>query len=99
MDVITYMNIVQMKHIIRDGYFAEAKWYFEGYTPTLDEYMRVALVSSGAAMLATSSFVGMGDVVTKQAFDWVITEPKIITASNVVVRLMDDITSHEVYIC
>ncbi|RVW31531.1 Valencene synthase [Vitis vinifera] len=38
---------------------------------------------------------GMGEIVTKEAFDWVISDPKIITASAVICRLMDDISSHK----
>ena len=60
--------------------------------------MKNALISSGSAMLTATSFVGMGDIVTKEVFDWVFSDPKIIKASIVIGRLMDDIVSHEVYI-
>ncbi|KAJ9671856.1 hypothetical protein PVL29_025515 [Vitis rotundifolia] len=42
-----------------------------------------ALVSCGYSMLTTTSFVGMGDIATKEA------------ASSIICRLMDDIVSHE----
>ncbi|WKA11671.1 hypothetical protein VitviT2T_029147 [Vitis vinifera] len=61
----------------------------------MEEYMRIALVTSGYYMLTTMSFIGMGEIVTKEAFDWVISDPKIITASAVICRLMDDISSHK----
>ena len=68
----------------------------EEHVPTLEEYMCVALVSFGYYMLATTSLVGMGEIVTKEAFDWVTSDPKIMPSSNFIARLMDDITSHKV---
>ena len=58
--------------------------------------MHVALKTSGYQMLTAVSFLGMGDIVTKEAFDWIFSNPKIITASSVIGRLMDDIKSHKV---
>ncbi|RVW37312.1 (-)-germacrene D synthase [Vitis vinifera] len=63
---------------------------------TMEEYMPVALATSGYLMLATTSFIAMGDVVTKETFDWVFSEPKIVRASATVSRLMDDMVSHKV---
>ncbi|KAL6316120.1 hypothetical protein AAG906_015950 [Vitis piasezkii] len=77
------------------AYFHEAKWLHEGRIPTMEEYMSIARVSSGYPMLTATSFIGMGKIVTKEAFDWVISDPKIVTASAVIARLMDDITSHK----
>ena len=90
------MNILQLKNQVR-AYFAEAKWAHEGYIPTIEEYMLVALVTSSSRMLTTWSFIGMGEIMTKEAFDWVFSDPKILTAAAVILRLMDDITTHEVW--
>ncbi|KAL6316127.1 hypothetical protein AAG906_015957 [Vitis piasezkii] len=83
-----------MKNQVR-AYFAEAKWLHEEHVPTIEEYLRVALVSSGYCMLATTSLVGMGEIATKEAFDWVTSDPKIMSSSNFIARLMDDISSHK----
>ncbi|KAL6316983.1 hypothetical protein AAG906_024522 [Vitis piasezkii] len=83
-----------MKNQVR-AYFAEAKWLHEEHVPTIEEYMRVALVSSGYCVLATTSLVGMGEIATKEAFDWVTSDPKIVSSSNFIARLMDDISSHK----
>ena len=82
-----------MKRLVR-AYFDEAKWFYQNYIPTMEEYMHVALKSSGLPMLIT--FLGMGDTLTKEAFDWTFSNPKIITASSVIGRLMDDMESHKV---
>ncbi|KAL6311211.1 hypothetical protein AAG906_000480 [Vitis piasezkii] len=50
--------IEAMKNQVR-AYFAEAKWFHEQHIPTMEEYMSVALSSSGYSLLATSSFIGM----------------------------------------
>uniref|UniRef100_F6H239 (-)-germacrene D synthase n=1 Tax=Vitis vinifera TaxID=29760 RepID=F6H239_VITVI len=77
------------------AYFVEAKWLKQEYIPTIEEYMTNALVSCGYFQLATISFVGMGDMVTKKAFDWVFSDPKMVRASAIICRLMDDIVDHE----
>ncbi|KAF8026087.1 hypothetical protein BT93_F2792 [Corymbia citriodora subsp. variegata] len=83
-----------MKKLVR-AYFAEAKWFHQGHVPTMQEYMAVALVTSAYEMLSTTSFVGMGDLATKDAFDWLLGGPKMVKASATVCRFMDDIVSHQ----
>ncbi|KAE9446391.1 hypothetical protein C3L33_21716, partial [Rhododendron williamsianum] len=58
--------------------------------------MPVGKLSAGLRSLATASLVGMGEVATKEAFDWVISDPLIVEASGVIGRLMDDVVSHAV---
>ncbi|GFZ04840.1 terpenoid cyclases/Protein prenyltransferases superfamily protein [Actinidia rufa] len=83
-----------MKILVR-AYFEEAKWFHQGYVPTMEEYMQVALVTAGYKTLATSSFVGMGELATKEAFDWVSNDPLIVQAASVIARLKDDIVGHK----
>ncbi|XP_068339872.1 (-)-alpha-pinene synthase-like [Pyrus communis] len=75
------------------SYFNEARWLHEGRVPSMEEYMRVATVSISYTCLTTISLLGMGDVVTKEAFEWLFTDPKIVRAANTIFRLMDDIVS------
>nr|I7H727.1 RecName: Full=Sesquiterpene synthase 2; Short=TsTPS2; AltName: Full=Alpha-humulene synthase TPS2; AltName: Full=Alpha-selinene synthase TPS2; AltName: Full=Beta-elemene synthase TPS2; AltName: Full=Delta-cadinene synthase TPS2 [Toona sinensis]BAM24405.1 sesquiterpene synthase [Toona sinensis] len=81
--------------ILARGYHDESKWFHNNYIPTMEEYMHVALVTSGYTMLTTSSFLGMDNIVTKETFDWVFSGPKIIRASGTIARLMDDVKSHK----
>ncbi|XP_068312110.1 (-)-germacrene D synthase-like [Pyrus communis] len=76
------------------SYFKEAKWFYDNYTPTMDEYLSDALNTS-YFMLATIAFVGMGSVVTKDSLDWVFSDPKIVKATSLIGRLVDDIKSHK----
>ncbi|XP_021801445.1 (-)-alpha-pinene synthase-like [Prunus avium] len=75
------------------AYFDEAKWFHEGYIPSMEEYMRVATASAGHTTLTTMSLLGMGDIVTKESFEWLLNDPKILRASNTIGRLMLDIVS------
>ncbi|KAI5333888.1 hypothetical protein L3X38_024020 [Prunus dulcis] len=76
------------------GYSDEAKWLHQKYTPTMDGYMAVALGTS-YMMLSTTSFIGMGDIVTKESLDWVLSDPKIVNSLSILGRLMDDMKSHK----
>ncbi|KAF5478804.1 hypothetical protein F2P56_005335 [Juglans regia] len=84
-----------MKILVR-AYFDEAKSFHAKHIPTLEEYMRVALVTSGYPMLTVMSLLGMGEIaITEETLVWAFSDPKIITASSVIGRLSDDIKSHK----
>ncbi|KAL1560787.1 Trehalose-6-P synthase/phosphatase complex synthase subunit [Salvia divinorum] len=91
----------RVQHAIQDmkklvmAYFEEAKWLFNDYIPTVEEYMKVSIVSCGYMMASTTSLVGMGDQVSKQDFNWVINEPLVVLASSTICRLMDDLVGEE----
>ena len=60
--------------------------------------MSNALISCGYPTLSTMSFIVMGDIATKEALEWVIKEPKIVRATSIISRLIDDIVSNEVHL-
>lgn len=81
------------------NYFYEAKWYKEGYTPTIEEYLRVGRVTACYSLFSPISFLGMGDVASIEAFEWIESDPKSLIGSGVIGRIMNDITSHKVNSC
>ncbi|EEF38721.1 (+)-delta-cadinene synthase isozyme A, putative [Ricinus communis] len=83
-----------MKKLVQ-AYLVEANWMNKNYVPTMDEYMSIALVSCAYPLLTVTSFVGMGDIATKEVFDWASNDPKIVRVASIICRLMDDIVSHE----
>ncbi|XP_019052154.1 PREDICTED: probable terpene synthase 2 [Nelumbo nucifera] len=83
-----------MKTLVR-AYFSEAKWLSQGCIPTVEEYLDISTISCGYPMLTLTSFVFMGEVATKEAFDFVSSTPKIVKNSSLICRLMDDIMSNE----
>ncbi|KAL3750116.1 hypothetical protein ACJRO7_011144 [Eucalyptus globulus] len=76
------------------AFFQEAKWFHTNYTPMMEEYMPLQLTTTGYGMLATTSLMGMGNVVTKHVFEWSLSGCKIVKAVETICRLMDDISSH-----
>ncbi|KAL0443442.1 UNVERIFIED_CONTAM: Beta-caryophyllene synthase [Sesamum latifolium] len=83
----------EMQKLI-EYYYEEAKWLYNTHIPTLQEYMKVATVSAGYMMLASTSLVGLGNLVTKEDCDWVSGQPVIVEASSIIARLMDDMAGH-----
>ncbi|KAD7478282.1 hypothetical protein E3N88_01418 [Mikania micrantha] len=77
------------------SYMREAQWREEGYVPTLEEHKSVSFMSCGYKMLTTSSFVGMGDIITKETFEWIKTNPPLVIASSAICRIMDDVVGHK----
>ncbi|KAE8679113.1 (+)-delta-cadinene synthase isozyme XC14 [Hibiscus syriacus] len=80
---------------LAQAYLLEAKWTHQNYKPTFEEFRDNALPTSGYAMLAITAFVGMGDVITRKTFEWAANDPKIIKASTIICRFMDDIAEHK----
>ncbi|MCE3216279.1 hypothetical protein HAX54_005865 [Datura stramonium] len=88
-------SIDAMKKLVR-SYFEEAKWYNGNKVPTMEEYVKNGIPSSSTPCLAIASLLGMGNnEATKEAFDWIATEPPILVASSIIARLLNDIVSHE----
>lgn len=78
------------------AYFEESRWRDEKYVPTLEEHLGVSKMSTTYPLLASAILVGMGEVATKEAFEWAASFPKIVDASSAIGRIMNDITSYEV---
>ncbi|KAE8678067.1 Sesquiterpene synthase [Hibiscus syriacus] len=78
---------------LSESYFAEVKWYHENYVPTMEEYMRVAIISIGVTVLTITSLVGMGDLLAPDIFNWASKHPKIIDVCSIYGRLFNDIVS------
>ncbi|KAL2245371.1 UNVERIFIED_CONTAM: Germacrene-D synthase [Sesamum indicum] len=62
--------------------------------PKMEEYMKVAIVTSTYMMLLTTSLVGMGNLVTKKDFDWITSEPLLLLASSIICRLTNDLVGY-----
>ncbi|KAL8234107.1 hypothetical protein R6Q59_020207 [Mikania micrantha] len=77
------------------GYHQEAEWRHSGEVPSFEEYMRVGLTTSTHNFISVSAFMGMGEIVTKEAFTWYQSHPKILTASASISRLHDDVMTVE----
>ncbi|XP_077220988.1 (-)-germacrene D synthase-like [Tasmannia lanceolata] len=83
-----------MKVLARD-YFVEHKWYNRNTVPSVEEYLRVSCISVAVHMANVHCCAGMGDVMTKEAFEWLKSEPKVVMDASLIGRLLDDMQSTE----
>ena len=60
-DEMKAKSILQMKNQVR-AYYEEAKWLQGQQIPAMEEYMPVALVTSAYSMLATTSLIGIWEM-------------------------------------
>ncbi|KAL2466452.1 Alpha-humulene/(-)-(E)-beta-caryophyllene synthase [Abeliophyllum distichum] len=83
-----------LKELVRT-YYVEAKWFIEGYLPPFSEYMSNALITCTYVYHTTTSLLGVKSV-TKEEFEWLSNKPKMLVASLIICRLVDDIATYEV---
>ncbi|XP_010544459.1 PREDICTED: terpenoid synthase 1-like [Tarenaya hassleriana] len=83
--------IEEFKRFIRAN-VAFRKWEDSGELPSFDEYMEVGDVEVGIYITTASSFIGMGNMAEKEAYEWLKSRPKLIDAASTKTRLMNDMT-------
>ncbi|XP_019234090.1 PREDICTED: (-)-camphene/tricyclene synthase, chloroplastic-like [Nicotiana attenuata] len=71
--------------------FQEAKWHFNGYNPTLKEYMDIAWISIGAPMYLVHAFIFVTNPITKEELESLSKYPDIIRHCSIIIRLADDL--------
>ncbi|XP_050368991.1 (-)-germacrene D synthase-like [Argentina anserina] len=76
------------------AYFQEAKWFKKKYIPRMEEYMEVESNTSFYCF-STTSFLGLGAIVTIGSMNWVFSDPKIVKGAYVIGRLLNDIVGHK----
>ncbi|KAG0522678.1 hypothetical protein BDA96_07G058300 [Sorghum bicolor] len=82
-----------LKVLVR-GNSQEIKWRNENYVPeTINEHLEHSGRSVGAFQVACSSFVGMGDNITKEILEWFLTYPELLKSFTTIARLSNDIAS------
>ncbi|KAG2577014.1 hypothetical protein PVAP13_6NG075100 [Panicum virgatum] len=85
----------RIKILVR-GYSQEIQWRDEHYVPeTINEHLKISGVTIGAFQLVCSSFVGMGDIITKEVLDWLLAFPELLNCFPTFARLSNDIASTE----
>uniref|UniRef100_A0ACD6AJB8 Uncharacterized protein n=1 Tax=Avena sativa TaxID=4498 RepID=A0ACD6AJB8_AVESA len=90
-------NADYIKKLLIDAtkcYYNEAKWREEGDAPaTVEEHLLFSMPSSCCMHVPALALVAIG--ATSDVIDWAMTYPKIIRASCVVGRVINDVASHE----
>ncbi|XP_050226495.1 probable terpene synthase 6 [Mercurialis annua] len=84
----------KFKELVR-SYHLEAQWYHGGYLPSFNEYMKNALISSSFDVLTPIAFIGMETIAGVEEYKWLETNPKIVQASKVSARLLNDMVARK----
>lgn len=96
--LISSICYMQLKLYVQGSSQAQIKWHNENYIPkTIDEHLEHSGPSMGAFQVACSSFVGMGDSITKGSFEWLLTYPELAKSLMNIARLLNDTASTKVF--
>ncbi|CAO2168914.1 unnamed protein product [Urochloa humidicola] len=90
-----YRNVYNRKgfQTLSKGYLQEAEWFHQGCTPKFKEQVNVSVITAGGQVLSIGLLVGMGDIATKEAFEWVIGNADAVWACGEESRFMDDMSA------
>ncbi|OIT20040.1 PREDICTED: (-)-camphene/tricyclene synthase, chloroplastic-like [Nicotiana attenuata] len=78
------------------AYLREARWYYNGYTPTLEEYIDNAWISIATPLILVHAFPLVTNPITKEAMESLNKYPDIIRRCAIINRFLDDLgTSSE----
>ncbi|RWR93218.1 Alpha-terpineol synthase, chloroplastic [Cinnamomum micranthum f. kanehirae] len=72
------------------AYLVEARWYHNGYTPTLEEYLSNAWISISGPVVLVLGYFSMRLKVTKEVLEGLENYADLIRFSTTVLRLCDD---------
>ncbi|XBI53133.1 hypothetical protein VPH35_035417 [Triticum aestivum] len=78
-------------------YLREAEWLHENHKPSFKDHMSLSAMSIGSLALCIGLMVGMGDLVTRESFEWAAGYPNVAISCGKIARLMDDIAAFKVY--
>ncbi|KAG5224360.1 terpene synthase [Salix suchowensis] len=73
------------------SYLLEAKWYYSGYTPSLQEYLDNAWVSISAPVILVHAYFYVSSPAAEEASHFMEEYPDIIRWSSMILRLADDL--------
>ncbi|KAJ1276171.1 hypothetical protein BS78_05G193600 [Paspalum vaginatum] len=77
-------------------YLQEAEWSHRDYIPSLEDHVNVSVTTAGGELVAVGLLFGMGDVATKELFEWAIGDSDTVKACGKVSRFMDDLVDFKV---
>ncbi|XP_044964596.1 tau-cadinol synthase-like isoform X1 [Hordeum vulgare subsp. vulgare] len=74
-------------------YLQEVEWLNQNHKPCFKDHLRLSAMSIGSPTLCVGLMVGMGDLVTRETFEWAASYPKVAIACGKIARLMDDMAA------
>ncbi|XWS33213.1 hypothetical protein CRYUN_Cryun22dG0061500 [Craigia yunnanensis] len=88
-DVIPFLR--KMWTNLCKAYLLEAKWYYSGYKPTLQEYIDNAWISISGSVLLGHAYLATDSILKEGLQSFEEYNPNIICWSSIIVRLADDL--------
>uniref|UniRef100_A0A6N2LI54 Isoprene synthase, chloroplastic n=1 Tax=Salix viminalis TaxID=40686 RepID=A0A6N2LI54_SALVM len=79
------------------SYLLEAKWYYSGYTPSLQEYLDNAWVSISAPVSLVHAYFYVSSPTAEEASHFMEEYPDIIRWSSMILRVADDFGTSSVF--
>ncbi|KAH7538414.1 hypothetical protein FEM48_Zijuj03G0196900 [Ziziphus jujuba var. spinosa] len=73
------------------AYLQEAKWYYSGYKPSLEEYIENACMSIATPVILVHAFATATNPITEEAMKSMDEYPEVIHLSAMLLRLADDL--------
>ncbi|OVA15024.1 Terpene synthase [Macleaya cordata] len=90
LDVIQHLKN-SWAHLCK-AYLVEAKWYYSGYTPTLEEYLENGWISVSGPTLAAHAYFLLGTETTEEGLEYIKNNSSdLIRSSFIITRLVDDL--------
>ncbi|KAL9236370.1 hypothetical protein vseg_011050 [Gypsophila vaccaria] len=87
----------KVKDITKE-YMQEVQWSQQKYVPIYEEYMNNnALVTSPYPLGIIGTFLGMGEIASKESFEWASQKPMpdVIKAVSTIIRLLNDMGGYK----
>lgn len=78
--------------------FEEAKWYYSGYTPTLEEYLNNSRVSISCPAIISQVYFTLAGSIDKPVIECMYKYHDILYLSGILLRLPDDLGTSSVCI-
>lgn len=78
------------------AYLTEAKWYHSGHKPTLEDYLKNAVVSIGAPIMLFGAYFLTTEKITVEALDYIDKLPSIMWCPSMILRLTNDLGTSSV---
>lgn len=84
---------------LMEGFLQEAKWFYSGKTPTLEEYLENAKISVSAPAITTQTYFTLDNCpLDETMLETLYKYHEILNLSGVILRLADDIGTATVYV-
>lgn len=78
------------------AYVVELNWVKSGYVPSFKEYMEVVCASSIVALIYYYAYMFMSPKISIETLDYMDSNPDIIHWSNIILRLINDLSTYKV---